>query len=230
MNANIFEKANRIVKETGEAAFGLVDEEGAPTVSMISSIRTDGIFQAWFATGLTGAKAQRIRKNPKASVCYREGGDNVTLVGEASLVTEQETRHALWQDWFINHFPLGMDDPDYVVIAFRTKRVSLWIDNESAKFSIRDLLKVQSRCGLLCDGCAWRESHGCKGCVASNGQPFYGACPVAACCQRKGYLHCGECPDTPCEKLHAYSCTDPEHGDQPAGARLAVLDSWKRFA
>ena len=46
MNANIFEKANRIVKETGEAAFGLVDEEGAPTVSMISSIRTDGIFQA----------------------------------------------------------------------------------------------------------------------------------------------------------------------------------------
>ena len=229
MNANIFEKANRIVSEVGEAAIGLIDEDERPSVSMISSIRTDGIFAAWFATGLYGNKARRIQANPKASVCYRQDGANVTLVGEARILTDEGIRHSLWQDWFINHFPKGMDDPEYCVIEFHTKRVSLWIDNESAKFTLAELLKVQSRCGLLCDGCAWRASHGCKGCAATNGNPFYGECPVAACCQQKGYAHCGQCPDMPCDKLHAYSCTDPEHGDKPAGARLAVLRCWNRF-
>ena len=45
------------------------------------------------------------------------------------------------------------------------------------------------------------------------------------CCQEKGFLHCGECPDIPCELLTQYSC-DPEHGDTPHGARIEQCKRW----
>lgn len=63
---------------------------------------------------------------------------------------------------------------------------------------------IDSRCGLHC---------------------FHGECPVAICCQNKGIIHCGECPDIPCELLTQYSC-DPEHGDTPQGARIKQCKRW----
>ena len=84
---------------------------------------------------------------------------------------------------------------------------------------------VDSRCGLHCTGCEYKETCGCGGCIETNGHPFHGECPVAVCCQDKGIVHCGECPDIPCELLMQYSC-DPEHGDTPRGARIEQCKRW----
>ena len=86
---------------------------------------------------------------------------------------------------------------------------------------------ADSRCGLHCTGCAFKESHGCGGCIETNGIPFHGKCPVAICCQEKGRVHCGQCENIPCELLTQYSC-DPVHGDHPQGARIAQCRRWKR--
>lgn len=85
---------------------------------------------------------------------------------------------------------------------------------------------IDSRCGLHCSGCTWRESHGCGGCIETNGHPFHGECPIAICCQNKGLTHCGECDIMPCDKLYAYSYLDPEHGDRPQGARVEQCRRW----
>ena len=45
---------------------------------------------------------------------------------------------------------------------------------------------IDTRCGLRCEGCEYIESCNCGGCIATNGNPFHGACPVAECCQSKG--------------------------------------------
>lgn len=84
---------------------------------------------------------------------------------------------------------------------------------------------VDSRCGLHCTGCGYKETWGCSGCIETNGHPFHGECPVAVCCQNKGIVHCGECPDIPCELLTQYSC-DPEHGDTPQGTRIEQCKRW----
>lgn len=226
MDANLLEKANLIVQSAPDAYMGVLDESGYPSVSTLSSIQADGIFKAWFATGLQGNKAMRILRDTRVSVCYRRDGDNVTLVGTAKILTDQQTKDALWQDWFIHHFPGGKEDPQYCIIEFVTQRVSLWIDSESAEFPVGEVLQVQSRCGLLCNCCSFRGQCNCGGCMQTNGHPFHGECPVAACCQNKGFTHCGQCVEMPCEQLHEYACLDPEHGDQPAGARLSVLRRW----
>lgn len=84
---------------------------------------------------------------------------------------------------------------------------------------------IDSRCGLHCTGCGFIDSHNCKGCIESKGNPFHGECPVAKCCGNHGCVHCGECPKIPCELLSLYSC-DPVHGDNPPGARIAQCKKW----
>ena len=85
---------------------------------------------------------------------------------------------------------------------------------------------IDTRCGLHCAACEYKESHNCGGCIETNGEPFHGKCPVAACCQDKGLLHCGECDVIPCAALYAYSYLDREHGDKPQGARVQVCRNW----
>lgn len=228
MDSNIFEKANIIANNAEDATIGVIDENGYPSVSTVSSIKTDGITKAFFATAMNANKTKRILNCDKVSVCFREDNDNVTLVGTAKILTGKETKNNLWQDWFINHFPEGPDDPGYCVIEFKAQRASLWINHQSAEFYMSDVMTIQSRCGLLCHFCDYKEPCNCGGCIETNGHPFHGECPVAVCCQNRGYIHCGECSDMPCEQLYAYSCLDKEHGDKPAGARLSVLKYWAK--
>ena len=50
----------------------------------------------------------------------------------------------------------------------------------------------ESRCGLLCSQCSYREQMNCPGCVHMS-KPFWGdSCPVKSCCDGKGNEHCGE--------------------------------------
>ena len=85
---------------------------------------------------------------------------------------------------------------------------------------------IDTRCGLRCEGCTFKEPYNCGGCIETNGRPFHGECPVAKCCQEKGCLHCGECSEFPCELLTQYSC-DPVHGDTPKGARIEQCRRWR---
>ena len=85
---------------------------------------------------------------------------------------------------------------------------------------------IDSRCGLHCTSCAWKESHGCGGCIETNGNPFHGECSIAQCCQNKKLTHCGECNIIPCDNLYEYSYLDPEHGDKPQGIRVEVCRRW----
>ena len=86
---------------------------------------------------------------------------------------------------------------------------------------------IDTRCGLICKSCDYREKCNCGGCIATNGHPFHGTCPVAECCQEKGLVHCGWCDAFPCAQLTAYSC-DPVHGDTPKGARIEQCRAWHK--
>lgn len=136
---NIYQKAAEVIQHAGEAYFGVIDESGYPSVSTVSSIKTEGLLKTWYSGGASGNKAKRLARCEKASVCYHVGGDNVTLVGTARVLTDPEIKHALWQDGFIDHFTEGKDDPEYIVIEFTAQRVSLWVDNESAECSVKDI-------------------------------------------------------------------------------------------
>lgn len=81
---------------------------------------------------------------------------------------------------------------------------------------------IQSRCGILCENCSFRETMGCKGCVSID-NPFWGSCPVKGCCESKRHAHCGQCGEFACEQLHAFAY-DPKQGDN--GLRLEQCRKW----
>ncbi len=83
---------------------------------------------------------------------------------------------------------------------------------------------IQSRCGLLCSECEYREQMHCPGCLAIS-KPFWAdACPVKSCCEDKGHDHCGQCPQFPCNTLTAFAY-DEAQGD--GGKRIDQCRRWK---
>lgn len=84
---------------------------------------------------------------------------------------------------------------------------------------------IESRCGLLCSQCGYKEQTGCKGCTQIT-RPFWGeSCPVKSCCEGKGHGHCGQCAAFPCDLLHQFAY-DKQQGDD--GKRIAQCKVWAK--
>lgn len=84
-------------------------------------------------------------------------------------------------------------------------------------------MSVQSRCGLLCSECGYKEETGCKGCLHMD-KPFWGeSCPIKVCCEDNKLEHCGACDQFPCELLNQFSY-DKKQGDD--GRRIRQCGIW----
>lgn len=82
---------------------------------------------------------------------------------------------------------------------------------------------IESRCGILCSECSYREQMGCRGCIFID-KPFWGdCCPLKSCCEDKSHGHCGECGDFPCELLKKFAY-DEQQGDD--GKRIEQCRGW----
>ena len=85
------------------------------------------------------------------------------------------------------------------------------------------MIMVESRCGLLCSECSFREQMGCKGCVNME-KPFWAdSCPVKSCCESKCNEHCGKCSSFPCAVLQKFAY-DMEQSDN--GKRIEQCKIW----
>ena len=82
---------------------------------------------------------------------------------------------------------------------------------------------IESRCGILCSECVYREQTNCKGCIKQT-KPFWGeGCPVKLCCEAKEYNHCGQCSSFPCDLLNQFAF-DEKQGDN--GKRIEQCKKW----
>ena len=88
--------------------------------------------------------------------------------------------------------------------------------------STTTLTKIESRCGIECSKCPYKESHGCEGCINIK-NPFWGECLVKKCSEGKELSNCGECEAFPCETLNAFAF-DKEQGDN--GQRIETCKIW----
>jgi hypothetical protein len=84
---------------------------------------------------------------------------------------------------------------------------------------------IESRCGLLCSECKWREIMKCGGCLAIK-KPFWGPkCSIKDCCEGKGKANCGQCGQFPCKQLHEFAF-DPATKDE--GDRIERCEEWAK--
>jgi hypothetical protein len=82
---------------------------------------------------------------------------------------------------------------------------------------------IESRCGILCSECDYKEEMNCSGCTRIV-KPFWGdSCPVKDCCENKKLEYCGECIDFPCDLLNEFAYHE-EQGDD--GKRIEQCKKW----
>jgi len=112
-----------------------MDENGYPSASAVWLLGQENIKEIYFSTFVGSNKYNRIQKCNKASLNCHTDFENLTLVGEAEILTDQETKTKCWQEPFAHIYPKGDTDPTYCVIKFTAKRVSLHFD-EGAQFNL----------------------------------------------------------------------------------------------
>lgn len=136
MNAKILEKATQFIKSRSDASFSVLDEQGYPSTSAIWLMGHEGIDEIYFSTPVGSNKYKRLQHSSRACICTYSEFNNLTLVGEAQILTDQASKTKYWQEPFGYIYPQGDTDPTYCIIKFTTKRVSLNIDQEEAEFTL----------------------------------------------------------------------------------------------
>ena len=131
------EQANQILKKAANVHLGVINESGYPVVMAMSLINPETISEVFLSSTIDSNKVKSLQKNKRASICCSTKDSNISLVGEAEILTDQETKSKCWQNWFIEVYPGGETDPTYCVIKFTTKRVSLYIGDEAAEFELK---------------------------------------------------------------------------------------------
>lgn len=140
MNANLIEKAEKLLTECDVCTVASVSEKGYPRICVLMPLKTNGIKEFWFSTGANGTKVKHFKSNCKSGVTFYKGGDSVTLTGDMEIVTDKAVKDALfdkWSDFLGRHFPNGgKDDPDYCVVHFVANETTIYIDGEFETFEI----------------------------------------------------------------------------------------------
>lgn len=138
MNIKLIEKANEIIKKVDNVSFGVIDENGYPHICAMSLSYPENINELYVTTTIDSNKIRRIKNNSKVSINYFTINDNITLAGEATILTDQESKSKYWQPWFKEVYPGGETDPSYCVIKFTTKKATLYIDEEVGEFDLAE--------------------------------------------------------------------------------------------
>lgn len=125
-------KTSRMLDNIPIVILASINEEGYPRPVTVAKLKNNGLSEIWISTGTNSAKIKQLRANPKAGLTFYDDHNSISLTGDAEVVADQSVKRLLWQDWLIDHFPEGMDDPDYTIIKFVPKAVAGWIDDEYA--------------------------------------------------------------------------------------------------
>ena len=129
----IEEQADLLVSKCEIMFVSSVSENGYPRTCCVNKLCDKGFRDVYFVTSKRSekqGKAKHFEDNTKASVCFQNGGDSLTLVGEVEFVTDKEEMKLLWNENDRTFFKKGIDDPKIRFIHFHTLEATFWIDQK----------------------------------------------------------------------------------------------------
>lgn len=135
-NSDLIRKAEALLAECSAVTIASVNSDGFPRPVPMAKGETEGCGIVWMATGADSVKVADFMCNPKAGLCYDKDGSSVCLRGIVEIIDDADIRREKWQDWYINHFPGGPADPNYVLLRFTAKEATFWIDHEFAHIEL----------------------------------------------------------------------------------------------
>lgn len=133
---SLTEKATHLLLQCKEVTLASVNADGFPRPVPLDKVHSLGCNEVWVVTAADSEKVADFRLNPKAGLSYSFYGDSVALRGTVEIITDDVTRKRMWQEYFINYFPAGPADSNYVLIRFIGNEATIWINREFAHITI----------------------------------------------------------------------------------------------
>lgn len=110
-----------LVKETGFASIGFLDQNGYPSIRRVFSTWHKGLGGHLISTNTSSQHVQALLKNNKACLYF----DNprifrgVCFTGTVIVHFDHEHKALLWNEGDEKYYPKGVDDEDYCVLEFQ---------------------------------------------------------------------------------------------------------------
>ena len=110
-----------------------VDNEMFPNVkAMLKPRKRVGIKEFYFSTNTSSMRVRQYRENPNASIYFYHKGlikyEGLMLVGKMEVLTDQETKSAIWRSGDSIFYKKGVTDPDYCVLKFTASKGRYYCD------------------------------------------------------------------------------------------------------
>lgn len=101
----------------------------------ISKIEEDGTI--WFFTKMSSPKVHEIEQNTQISLAIISESKNIYLMvnGTAKISFDHSKMKEFWNPFMKAWFPMGIDDPELVLIKVNPKEASYW-DSSSNKMVV----------------------------------------------------------------------------------------------
>jgi len=108
----------------------------------ISKIDDDG--GMWFFTKSSSYKVEEIEESKKVSIAIaNESSNNYLMInGTGNLVNDKIKMKELWSSILKAWFPLGLDDPDMILIKVTPNEVNYWDSSSSTMVVLFNMLKA----------------------------------------------------------------------------------------
>lgn len=119
-----------------------IDDGGFPNVkAMLRPRKRNGLKEFYFSTNTSSMRVAQYKKNPNASIYFYHKGlikhVGVMLTGKMEVLTDQETKNAIWKRGDMMFYKKGVTDPDYCVLKFTATAGRYYCDLETENFDIR---------------------------------------------------------------------------------------------
>lgn len=124
------ENAAELLARCDTVTLTSINENGYPRTCLVSKLKAEGFQDVYVETSkrseLTG-KATHFERCCKASVCFFQGGDSVTLIGDVTVISGPEEKKAFAELCNRGFFKKGIDDPKHRLLKFHTVEATFWI-------------------------------------------------------------------------------------------------------
>jgi general stress protein 26 len=125
--AAVLKTAREIALRARYATFVTLGEDGQPQARIVDALGPDEDFTVWIGTNPATRKVAEIRKDPRVTLSFWDasGPAYVTLVGTATVVTDEEVKAVRWKDAWSPFYKDRQRGPDFALLKFVPKRLEV---------------------------------------------------------------------------------------------------------
>lgn len=136
-----FRKLEKFIDKQKVSFVCSIDEHGYPNMkAMLKPRKRSGLKEFYFSTNTSSMRVKQFRSNPNASIYFYHKGlikyVGVMLVGRMEVLTDQETKSAMWKKGDTLFYKKGVTDPDYCILKFTATRGRHYCDLKTESFDI----------------------------------------------------------------------------------------------